>query len=139
VAFIKTTLAKATRRTRVRIPRFEKTEEWRMLQAALDQQLKPGEVLMVSFTEDDMLKYRITNRRTVARYVKKYLAVRNLPYEVVSFQLRSGGFTVQVANNSSPLDARRERIRKAAAGPRIPSPATKNEPETAARRRAAPH
>ena len=70
MAFIKTTLAKAPKRTRVRIPRFEKTQEWRRLQAALEEGLKPGEVLMVLFKEADMQKHRITNRRTVARYVK---------------------------------------------------------------------
>jgi hypothetical protein len=52
----------------------------------------------VIFTGEDMQKHRITNRRTVARYVKKYLTARKLPYKVLSFQLSSGGFAVQVTN-----------------------------------------
>jgi hypothetical protein len=96
VAFIKTTLAKAAKLTRVRIPRFEKTDEWRQMRAALEKGLKPSEALSVYFAEADMLKYRITNRRTVARYVKKYLAAHKLPYKIKSFQSRAGGFHVQV-------------------------------------------
>ena len=96
MAYTKTTLAKAPKRKRVRVPRFEKTKEWRMMQADMEKGLKPGELLAVVLTEDDMQKYRITNRRTVARYVKKYLAAHKLPYHLVSFQLPTGGFAVHV-------------------------------------------
>jgi hypothetical protein len=96
VAYTKTTLARAPKRTRVRIPRFEKTEEWRRMRADIEKGLKPGELLVVILTERDMQKYRITNRRTVARYVKKYLTAHKLPYHIVSFQLPTGGFAVHV-------------------------------------------
>jgi len=97
VAYKKTTLAKAAKLTRVRIPRFEKTAEWQRMRADLEKGLKPDEALSVSFTEADMQKYRITNRRTVARYVKKYLAAHQLPYKVKSFQSQQlGGFHVLV-------------------------------------------
>jgi hypothetical protein len=96
VAYVKTTQAKAAKRTRVRVPRFERTEEWRMMKADIDRGLAPGSVLQVGFTEDDMRKYRITNRRTVARYLKNYLAARKLSYRVKSFQSDLGGFFVLV-------------------------------------------
>jgi len=97
VAYTKTTITKAVKRTRVRVPRFEKTKEWRMMKADIDKGLKPTDALQVIFTEEDMQKYRITNRRTVARYVKNYLTSHKLPYRVKSFQVAGGGFTVQVS------------------------------------------
>lgn len=96
MAYTKTTLTKAVKRKRNRIPRFEKTEEWRMMQADIERGLKPRDALQVLFTKEDMEKYRITNRRTVARYLKKYLTTRKLPYGVKSFQLPNGGFVVMV-------------------------------------------
>jgi hypothetical protein len=100
VAFIRTTVDKAPKLTRVRIPRFEKTKEWAELRAALERELKPGEALMVVLTEADMLKYRITNQRTVARYVKKYLTAHKLPYKVKSGQGLTGGFYVLVTGRA---------------------------------------
>jgi len=96
MAFIRTTVDKAPKLTRVRVPRFEKTKEWAELRAALDQGLKPAEAVAVIFTERDMLRYRITNRRTVTRYVKQYLEAHKLPYHLKSWDLRSGGFNVVV-------------------------------------------
>lgn len=98
MAYIKTTLAKAAKRKRVRVPRFEKTDEWRAMRADLEKGLKPHDALCVSFTEEDMQKYRITNRRTVARYLKHYIAARALPYKVRSFQ-NVGGFAVMVSGS----------------------------------------
>jgi hypothetical protein len=95
--FVKTTLAKAPKRTRVRACRFEITKECKSLLAAMEKGLKPTEVLRVCFTEADMQKYRITNRRTVARYVRKYIDAHKLPYVMVSFQNPQGGFEVQVS------------------------------------------
>ena len=95
MAFIKTTVDKAQKPTRKRVPRFERTPEWKQLKAALDKGLKPDEVLAVTLTEADMRKYRITNRRTVSRYVQRYVAALKLPYKVQGFQA-VGGFFVQV-------------------------------------------
>ncbi len=85
MAYVKTTLDKAVKRTRVRIPRFEKTEEWKALKRDLDRGLKPGTVLQIRFGPEEMKKYRITNRRTVARYLQKYITEHKLPYEVLSW------------------------------------------------------
>jgi hypothetical protein len=95
VAFIRTTVDKVPKLARVRIPRFERTKEWTQLRDALEKGLKPDEVLAVTFTEADMRKYRITNRRTVSRYLQRYVAAHKLPYKVQGFQV-SGGFFVQV-------------------------------------------
>jgi hypothetical protein len=102
VAFIKTTVDKAQKPTRVRIPRFERTKEWTQLRDALEKGLKPDEVLAVTLTEADMRKYRITNRRTVSRYVQKYVAAHKLPYKVQGFQA-IGGFFVQVKRMSDKV------------------------------------
>jgi hypothetical protein len=97
VAYTKTTIDKAPKRTRVRIPRFEKTDEWRQMRADLEKGIKPDGALMLTFAAAEMQKYRITNRRTVARYVAKYLAAHNLPYKIKSFQSKAAiGFHVMV-------------------------------------------
>lgn len=100
MSYTKTTLDKAAKRKRIRVPRFEKTEEWRMMQTDIEKGLKPGTVLQLRFTEADQQKYRITNRRTVARYIKNYITARKLPYKVRSFDIRvsgvSAGFFVLV-------------------------------------------
>ncbi len=95
MSFTRTTIAKAPKLTRRRIPRFEKTKEWGMLRDALEQGLKPTEAVDVFFSEAEMRKYRITNRRTVARYVAKYIAANKLPYTIKSFG-ETTGFHVQV-------------------------------------------
>jgi hypothetical protein len=61
------------------------------MKADLDKGLKPDDVLAVTFAEADMQKYRITNPRTVVRYVKKYVAVYKLPYKVQGFRANEHG------------------------------------------------
>jgi hypothetical protein len=97
VAYVKTTLAKAEKRKRVRVPRFAKTEEWKAMKSDLDGGMKPGEVGMAVFDKKSQAKYRITNRRTIARYISKYVAENKLPYKIKSFASRdTGTFYVQV-------------------------------------------
>jgi hypothetical protein len=66
--------------------RFEKTPEWLAMKADIDRGLKPKEALQVSLTDADKLKYRISNRRTIARFVKKYLVDNDLSHAVKSFR-----------------------------------------------------
>jgi len=66
--------------------RFESTREWRAMKADIDRGLKPQEALQAVLTPQDKEKYGIKNRRTIARFVKKYLAARGLDYGVKSFQ-----------------------------------------------------
>jgi hypothetical protein len=55
------------------------------MRADIDKGLKANEALQVVLTEEDKARYRIKNRRSVARFVKKYVESRNLPYLVKSF------------------------------------------------------
>ncbi|MFZ0915150.1 MAG: hypothetical protein WBQ76_15145 [Candidatus Korobacteraceae bacterium] len=73
------------KRRRVSTSRFEVTEEWRLMKADIDRGLKPQEALQVILTTEDKKRYKIRNRRTVARFVKKYLDSRGLKYRVDSF------------------------------------------------------
>jgi hypothetical protein len=97
VAYQKLAILEAPKRSRVRIPLFEHTREWQAMKTDLDKGIEPGGALMVTLEPQDQLEHRITNRRTVARYVKKYVATRNLPYKVKSFE-RAGVFHVLVAH-----------------------------------------
>jgi hypothetical protein len=74
--------------------RFEKTPEWLAMKADIDRGLKPKDALRVTLTDADKLKYRITNRRTVARFVKKYITEQGLPYDVKSFRRDDMDFVV---------------------------------------------
>ncbi len=99
MAYTKITAKDVTKRSRLSVSRFEKTEEWRLMQADIDKGLKANEALQVVLTDEDKRKYRIKNRRTVARFVRKYLEQGNLPYIVKSFHRDDMGdvFIVQCA------------------------------------------
>lgn len=91
MSYKKIKAASVPKRTRKVTPRFETTEEWRMMKADLDRGLKPGEALQVVFTERDKEEYDIRSRRTIARFVKKYLLSKDLPHTVKSFERRESG------------------------------------------------
>jgi hypothetical protein len=91
VAYKKIKLSEAPKRPRKGVSRFEATEEWRLMKADIDKGLKPGEALQVVFTDRDKEKYDIKSRRTIARFVKKYLASHDFPYTVKSFERRETG------------------------------------------------
>ena len=65
--------------------RFESTPEWKLMRADIERGLKPGEVLQVLLTAEEKEQYNIKERRTVARFLKKFLDERNLPYTLKSF------------------------------------------------------
>lgn len=97
MSYKKIKIADAPKRPRKGVSRFESTPEWRRMKADIDQGLKPSEALQVIFTNDDQDKYDIKSRRTIARFIKKYLVARDLPYTVTSFERReSGDFTIMV-------------------------------------------
>jgi len=102
VAYKKITVASVPKRSRLSVSRFEKTEEWRLMRADIDKGLKPNEALQVILTEEDKLKYRIKNRRNVARFVKKYLTSRKLSYMVKSFHREGVGDFVIVQHSPRP-------------------------------------
>lgn len=62
------------------------------MKASLDKGLKPTEALEVVLTPEDKKNYRISNRRTVARFIQKYLLDHKLPYQLKSFHRDSADF-----------------------------------------------
>jgi hypothetical protein len=82
----------APKRRRLAVSRFEKTEEWQLMKRDLDKGLKPNEALELVLTEDDKKKYSLTHRRTVTRFIQKYLRSHNIPYTFKSFRRDSGDY-----------------------------------------------
>ena len=65
---------------------FEKTREWSKMKSDMDKGLKPKEALRVTLSEEEKVEYGITNRRTIARFLQKYIAEKGFDYTVKSFQ-----------------------------------------------------
>jgi hypothetical protein len=82
------------KRRRKVVARFESTEEWRLMKADIDKGLKPREALQVILTDEDKKKYKIKNRRTVARFIQKYLDSKGLKYGVKCFGRDNGDFII---------------------------------------------
>jgi hypothetical protein len=78
--------SKLPRITRNRAFRFESTQEWKMLWADVQKGIQAGRALQISLTDDDKLKYRVKNRKTVWRFVKMKIEAAGLPYEVTSYR-----------------------------------------------------
>ena len=55
------------------------------MRADLENGLMADEALQVVLTEKDKERYKIKNRRTVARFVRKYIESKKLLYVVKSF------------------------------------------------------
>jgi hypothetical protein len=103
MAYKKINAANAPKRSRRAVYRFELTEEWKRMKADLDRGLKPGEACQVFFTEAEQTKYRITNPRTIARFIQAYLAENKLPYRVKSVARKeTGDFFVLVFYRARP-------------------------------------
>lgn len=90
--FRKITVSDAPKRSRKVVSRFERTEEWKLMKAALDKGLKPQEALEVVLTDEDKDRYDLHHRRTVARFIKGYLRDHQLPYKVKSFERETGTY-----------------------------------------------
>lgn len=78
--------ADVPKRSRKSTSRFEKTPEWRAMKADLIKGLKPREVLQISLTDEDKERCGISNRRTIVRFLQKYLTDHKLPYALQSFR-----------------------------------------------------
>ena len=61
------------------------------MQADIEKGPKADEALQLVLTEEDKQKLKIKNRRTVARFVQKYLRERKLSYVVRSFRRNDMG------------------------------------------------
>jgi hypothetical protein len=82
------------RRRRRAVARFAKTKEWTLMKADLEKGIPKNQALQVLLTEQDKEKYGIRSRISVARFVKKYLAVHKLPYRVRSFRRDEGDYVI---------------------------------------------
>jgi len=90
----KTTLNDLPKRQRKGLSRFETTDEWRMMKTDLDRGLKPQDALQVVLTDEEKQKYRIRNRVTVARFIKRYLGAKGFTYRVRTFRRDNCDFIV---------------------------------------------
>lgn len=88
--------------------RFERTEEWHMMKADLERGIKPQEALQVTFTEADMKKIGITNRRTIARFVQKYVTAKGFPYVVKSLHRENREFVIVQPEEAKSTRGRRD-------------------------------
>jgi len=94
MAYKKISAAEMPKRSRAVVPRFAKTPEWKAMKADIDKGLKPTEALQIGMSAEDLARYGITNRRTVARFVKKCLVSQKLNYRVKSFQRQGTHFVL---------------------------------------------
>ncbi len=62
------------------------------MKAALDAGLKPQEALEVVLTPADKKKYGLEHRRTVTRFIQKYVKALGQPYTVKSFERDMGTY-----------------------------------------------
>ena len=92
--YTKTTINKVPKRGRKSESRFERTPEWQLMKADIDKGLKPQAALQVQLTDADKEKYKIKNRHTIARLIKKYLNESELDYVVKSFRRDDQDFIV---------------------------------------------
>jgi len=92
--YTKTKISQVPKRSRKSESRFERTPEWQLMKADIDKGLKPQTALQVQLTDAEKEKYKIKSRRTIARFVKKYLDEAGLKYVVKSFRRDDQDFVV---------------------------------------------
>lgn len=73
------------KRRRPAVSRFEKTEEWQLMKKDLDKGLKTNEALEIILTDEEKKRHKLTHRRTVTRFIKKYLQAHDMQYLFKSF------------------------------------------------------
>ena len=97
MAYTRISIKGVTKRRRQSTSKFEKTEEWKMMQADIAKGFKSDVALQLVLTEEDKRKYKIKNRRTVARFIRKHLKSNELPFALKSFHRSDTGdiFIVQ--------------------------------------------
>jgi hypothetical protein len=94
MAYTKINISLAAKKQHVVIPRFARTAEWEMMKTDLDKGLRRQEVLQLSLSDEDKVKYGLKSRRTIARFIRKYLRSKNLSYVVKSFRRDSKDYVL---------------------------------------------
>lgn len=102
--FRKIKASEAPKRRRKVASLFEATTEWRLMKEALDAGLKPQEALEVVLTPADKKKYGLEHRRTVTRFIQKYVRSLGQSYTVKSFEREMGSFFL-VIHEGRPVQA----------------------------------
>lgn len=90
--FRKLKASEVPRRKRNQPSRFESTTEWIQMKAAIDEGLKRAEAVEVILTDADKARYKLKHRRTVTRFIKKYVRSKKLAYSVKSFTRDMGDY-----------------------------------------------
>lgn len=73
------------KRKRQSVPRFQLTPEWAQMKSKLDRGLNPEEQILVTLTEEEKAKYRIKDRKTIMRFIRRYLRQNNFKYNFKTF------------------------------------------------------
>lgn len=95
----KLTVKEAPRRKRRSVSRMEALPQWQLMREDLEKhKMTPNEVRQITVTPEDRDKYRIQSRRTMTRFVAKYLQDSQMPYRVNSFN-RDGVVFIQVLHS----------------------------------------
>jgi hypothetical protein len=68
------------------------------MKADLANGVKPNEYLELALTDADKEKYGIQSRRTIARFLQKYLIDHKIPCEVKSFRRDGRDFFILTAS-----------------------------------------
>ena len=76
--------AEFPKRKRNRKSRCEEVAQWQELKAGIDARVKRDHIIWVEIPVTALRAAGITNRRTVARFVQKYVESQTLPYTVHS-------------------------------------------------------
>lgn len=94
MGYAKVNEAALPKRGRKSESKFEATPEWRRMRADLEKGLRKSEALQITLTDEDYARVGIQNRRTVTRFVQKYLDKAGLDYRVKSFHAHDLDFIV---------------------------------------------
>jgi hypothetical protein len=92
--FKKLKKSEVPKRKRRSVARIEATKEWALMKAELDKGLKPDEAVEIILNTDDKKKYKMKSRRAAARFIKKYIEEKKLPYKVKSFNRDGSDFFI---------------------------------------------
>ena len=95
--YAKVSMAAVPKRERKSESLFEGTAEWKKLRADIDRGIKDREALQITLAEADYARIGIQSRRTVARFIQKYLEKEGHEYKVKSFQSNGLDFIVVTA------------------------------------------
>ena len=109
MAYKKIHVSDVPRRPRQAVSRFENTPEWKAMKADLEKGLVHNEALQIVLGEADKAKYGLKNRRTIARFIVKYLSDRELPYTLKSFHREGEGDFFIIHNPRKARPARSSR------------------------------